>query len=86
MFVFGAYKTVFAVFMLKMDRYVLACKPLSYSTLITKTRVLHGIIFFWILSGTLVLATSPALYQFVHAPEVAKKMFLFILFSIFWFS
>ena len=80
--VFGACNTVFAVFMLTMDRYFLACKPLSYSTLITKKRLLYGVKFSWILSGTLVFITSPPLYQFIHASEMANKMFLIALLTI----
>ena len=83
-FVFGLCNTMLAVLMLTMDRYVLACKPLLYSTIITKRRVFYCVIFSWILSGILVAITVLQLYEFFKG-KVLIKMFVFALFPIFCF-
>lgn len=71
-FIFGFYNTIFAVFMLTLDRYFLACKPLFYSRIITKRRVFYSVTFFWILSGILVAITSPQIYDFIPKMDEAK--------------
>ena len=83
-FIFGFYNTIFAVFMLTLDRYFLACKPLFYSRIITKRRVFYSVTFFWILSGILVAITSPQIYDFVPKMDEAK-LFVLSLFTIYCF-
>lgn len=83
-FIFGFYNTIFAVFMLTLDRYFLACKPLFYSRIITKRRVFYSVTFFWILSGILVAITSPQIYDFIPKMDEAK-LFVLSLFTIYCF-
>ncbi len=83
-FVFGFYNTILTVLMLTMDRYVLACKPLMYLTIITKRRVFYCVTFSWIFSGSLAAITALHLYHFIAA-KVMINMFVLIIFPIFCF-
>ena len=73
---FGFYNTVFAVLILTTDRYYLVCKPLLYSVIITKTRVLHFAILSWIVSGILAVAVFPCVYNVIGI-VLATKIFVF---------
>ena len=79
--VFGFYNTLCAVFLLAVDCYILACKPLLYSMIVTKRRVVYCVIFSWNLSAT--LATSAFLLTYnVTDIVLAAKIFVFTLFPI----
>ena len=56
-FIFGFYNTLFAVLLLAVDRYVLSCKPLMYSTIVTKQRVVYCVVLSWIFSGILTIVS-----------------------------
>ena len=83
-FVLGFYNTIFAVFMLTLDRYVLVCKPLLYSRTVTKCRVLYGAIASWISSVALAASCFPAVYDVVGI-KLATKVFLFTLLPVYLF-
>ena len=81
-FLFGFYNTLFSVFLLAVDRYVLACRPLWYSIIVTKRRVLYCVILSWILSGTLTVV-SFVLYHSAIDVIIATQIFVFTLLPIF---
>ena len=81
---FAFLNTVFAVLMLTTDRYFLVCKPLHYTTIVTKTRALYCAIFSWILSGIF----AAAVFSYVHnvvGVVLATKIYVFTLLPIFCF-
>ena len=79
---FGFYNTVFAVLILTTDRYYLVCKPLLYSVIITKTRVLYFAILVWIVSGILAVGVFPCVHNVIGI-VVATKIFVSTLPPIF---
>ena len=81
---FGFDNTVFAVLMLTTDRYFLACKPLLYPVIVTKTRVLYFTILSWILSGILAASVFPHVYHVIDV-VLAAKIFVFTLLPVFSF-
>ena len=80
-FIFGFYNTIFAVLLLAGDRYVLTCKPLWYSTIVTKRRVLYCVILSWIFSGALAASIFLLIYNVIDI-VLASKIFVFTLFPI----
>ena len=78
---FGFYNTVFAVLMLTTDRYFLVCKPLLYTTIVTKTRALYFAILSWILSGIFAASILPYVYNVIDV-VLATKIFVLTLLPI----
>ena len=52
--IFGFNNTILAVLLLSVDRYILVSRPIMYSVIITKSRVIYAVLFSWI--SSLVLA------------------------------
>ena len=70
--------------MLTTDHYFLACKPLLYPVIVTKTRVLYFTILSWILSGILAASVFLHLYHVIDI-VLAAKIFVFTLLPVFSF-
>ena len=83
-FISGFYNTLFAVLLLAVDRYALSCKPLRYSTIVTKQRVVYCVVLSWIFSGILTIVFF-VLYHGEIDVMVATKIFVFTLLPIYFF-
>ena len=78
---FAFFNTAFAVLMLTTDRYFLVCKPLLYTTIVTKTRALYFAILCWILSGIFAASILPYVYNVIDV-VLATKIFVLTLLPI----